>query len=57
MTAKSFAGSLLAFCYNYGIGCLPSRTLRYTFLALLVSSLWARDRGANGVQISQWPQD
>jgi acetyltransferase-like isoleucine patch superfamily enzyme len=32
MTAKSFAGGLLAYCYNSGLGCLPSRTVRHTFL-------------------------
>lgn len=32
MTARSFAGGLLAFCYNCWIGRLPSRTLRCGFL-------------------------
>ncbi|HEY0257040.1 MAG TPA: acyltransferase, partial [Candidatus Methylacidiphilales bacterium] len=32
MTIKSFAGGLLAYCYNSGLGHLPSRTIRHTFL-------------------------
>jgi maltose O-acetyltransferase len=32
MTSKSFAGDLLAFCYNHGVGGLPSRTLRSAYL-------------------------
>jgi maltose O-acetyltransferase len=47
MTAKSFAGSLLAFCYNHGVGCLPSRALRYAFLRC-----WFRRFGrGSGVQM------
>ncbi len=32
MTAKSFAGGLIAFWYNQAFGRLPSRTLRHAFL-------------------------
>ncbi len=32
MTTRSFAGSLAAFCYNSGIGRMPSRLLRRSYL-------------------------
>ena len=47
MTAKSFTGSVLAFCYNHGVGRLPSRTLRYVYLRC-----WLRRFGrGSGVQM------
>lgn len=47
MTAKVFAGAILSYLYNYGVGRVPSRRLRRWFLALAL----ARRGEGTGVQL------
>lgn len=41
MNVRIFAGGLLAFGYNHGVGWLPSRTLRKLYLAAWLGNLGA----------------